>query len=134
MTRIWLSLVITGSLAQAGCQGVPDSLVEDGLADTDAGALAAADAAPPDDDDTGDGIELACSIAEIQPILQCVFENCLDEFGGDTFQTCITSNCAALFLGLSAECMQCVVSGISDPSSALDVCVSGFELPEFPPS
>jgi hypothetical protein len=92
------------------------------------------DAAPPEPepepepDPLGDlPVDLACTLDEIQPIFECVTENCLDALSDGTATTCIALNCGLLLLTLDPECSQCVLAGLSDPSSALEACVLGLD-------
>ena len=91
------------------------------------------DAGRPDAEPESDPLDdLACSIEEILPIVECVFTNCLDSFSDGTALTCVALNCGLLLLGLSPECSQCVLAGLADPSSALDSCLLGSDDPDFP--
>ena len=70
---------------------------------------------------------LACSLEEILPIVECVFSNCADSFEDGTTLTCVALSCGLLLLGLSPECSECVLAGLSDPASALDSCLLGLD-------
>lgn len=78
---------------------------------------------PPDDLP----VELACSIDEVQPILTCVTDNCLDSIADGTLLTCVTFSCGLLLLTLPPDCSQCILTGLTNPTGALDACVSGLD-------
>lgn len=127
-----------------------DMMQGDQIAGADAASASSIDAAPiPPDatppspdaepDTTELPIELACSIDELQPVLECVTENCVDSLSDGTILTCVTFSCGLLLLTLPPACSQCLLTGLSDPSSALDACVlglddlgSGFPMPPAP--
>ena len=128
-----------------------DTVGEDGsFTGADAGSASFPDAAPsipdaspptpqPDPDPTELPVDLACTLDDLQPILQCVTDNCLDSFADDSTLTCVTLSCGLLLLGLPSECSQCLLSALADPASALDACVqglddlgSGFPMPPAP--
>lgn len=80
-------------------------------------------------------VELACSLEEVRPILECVADKCADAVQDGTLATCMTFRCGLLFLGLPQECSQCIFAAVSDPSMALDSCVLGLDdlgLPSAP--
>ena len=133
-----LALLLCVSLASA-CD---DDMMEGGdVSGADAGSISFPDAAPslpdatppapdaePESDPLGDlPVDLACSLDEIQPIFECVTENCLDAISDGTAATCVALNCGLLLLTLPPDCSQCVLAGLSDPSSALDACVLGLD-------
>jgi hypothetical protein len=107
--------------ADAGSTSFPDA------------APSVADASPPTpppdpgSDPSGLPVDLACTLDELQPIIQCVTDNCLDSFADNTTLTCVTFSCGLLLLGLPPECSQCLFSALSDPASALDACVLGLD-------
>lgn len=71
-------------------------------------------------------VELACSVDEVQPILTCVTDHCLDSIADGNLLTCVTLSCGILLLTLPPDCSKCVVSGLTNPSGALDACASGL--------
>ena len=135
--------VLSLSLLITGC--VDDD--EQGLfAEADAGFVTAADAAPVSDaapvatpdaasppadaatTDPGDfPIELACTLEDVQPILECVTDNCLDSIADGDLLTCVTFSCGLLLLTTPPECTQCIFAGLTDTSMALDACVLGLD-------
>lgn len=106
----------------AAVASVPDADLVD---PPDASAPSAADAAVETPGDVP--VELACSLDEVQPILACVTDNCLDSIADNSLLTCVTLSCGLLLLTLPPDCSQCILTGLTDPGSALDVCVSGLE-------
>ena len=113
----------------------------------DSGAGVLPDAAPaipdaaalPDasDPDIGGGdfpVELACSLDDVQPILECVVDNCLDSIADNNLLTCVTLSCGLLLLTMPPECSQCILTGLTDTSMALDACVTGLDDLGMPPS
>ena len=139
-----IALLACFPLALVACD---DPMAEDG--DTfgaDSGTISQPDAAPvlPDaappvdapPEDVGEDfpIELACSLEEVQPIFECVTENCLESIQDGNLLTCVTLSCGLLFLTLPPECTQCVLAGLSDPSMALDSCVLGLDDLGLPPA
>jgi hypothetical protein len=114
--------------ADAGTPSFPDATPS--LPD----ASPPADAEPAPDDGEDFPIELACSLDEVQPIFECVAENCLDSLQDGTLATCVALSCGLLFLTLPAECSQCILTGLADPSMALDSCVLGLDDLGFPPA
>ncbi len=87
-----------------------------------------ADATPVDTTpDAGAGpIELACTLEDVQPLIECVTENCLESISDGTLTTCLAFSCGLLFLTMPPDCTQCILAGLTDPASALEVCVSGL--------
>ncbi len=142
MIRQALWLVGAFSLASAGCVGGEDGAIDvapdAGLAQSpdaapvpdahdiafDAALPPAADASVPTDDLP---VELACTLEDVQPILSCVSENCLESVSDGTLLTCVTLSCGLLLLTTPPECSQCILAGISDASTALDSCVLGLD-------
>lgn len=101
----------------------PDSGLVENAPDA---ALIVPDAAPVLPDATP-AITLACTLEDVQPLIECVTENCLESLSDGTLTTCLAVNCGILLLTMPQECTQCILAGVSDPSSALDVCVSGLD-------
>lgn len=92
----------------------------------DATPTAAPDAAqPPFPGDLP--VELACTLDDVQPILECVTENCVDSLSDGTLLSCVTFSCGLLLLTTPPECTQCLITGLSDSSMALDACVLGLD-------
>ncbi len=91
--------------------------------------LAAADATSTDTmPDAGSGaIELACTLEDVQPLIECVTDNCLESLSDGTLTTCLALSCGLLFLTMPPDCTQCILAGLTDPASALEVCVSGLD-------
>ena len=137
--KISFALLLCVSLASACGDGMGPG---DDFGGADAGvgssfpdaAPSLPDASPPatDAEPTSDlpgdlPVDLACSLDEVQPIFECVIDNCLEAFSDGTTLTCVALNCGLLLLTLDPECSQCVLAGLSDPASALDVCVLGLD-------
>lgn len=81
------------------------------------------DAARPDAPSPPDAvITVACSWAEIAPILTCAQDNCLN----DLSVACVTAHCALLVLDLSPSCQQCVFAIVTSGNlnGATEECVS----------
>lgn len=72
-------------------------------------------------------VELACTLDDVQSILECVTENCVDSIADGTLLTCVTFSCGLLLLTTPPECTQCLITGLSDTSMALDACVLGLD-------
>jgi hypothetical protein len=128
--------ILASVFLSAGCSD--DMTLGDQVAGADAGIAGTIDAAPtrpdasppsPDaePDTTELPIELACTLEELQPVIECVTENCADSFADGSILTCVTFSCGLLLLGLPPDCSQCLFAGLSDPSSALDACVLGLD-------
>lgn len=141
-----LPLVMTALLFTAcgsDSSGTPDGSISVG---PDANLIPAADAAPasadaaadqdPDagfDTDGGSGadagsIEVACTLDDIQPVLQCVADNCLgsqNQPGG--IAGCVALSCGAQLLALPPDCAQCVLTALSGNFGDIaDQCVDGL--------
>ena len=133
------------------CAACSDDMAPgDQVASADAGTVEVIDAAPPLPDATPPGpdaepdstelpIELACTLDELQPVLECVTENCADSFADGSTLTCVTLSCGLLLFALPSDCSQCLLTGLADPSSALEACVlglddlgNGFPMPPAP--
>ena len=95
--------------------------------------MAEADAAIDTMADAGSGaIELACTLEDVQPLIECVTDNCLASLSDGTLTTCLALNCGLLFLTMPPDCTQCILAGLTDPASALEVCVSGLDTGGMP--
>ncbi|MBL4633537.1 MAG: hypothetical protein JKY56_06685 [Kofleriaceae bacterium] len=104
--------------------GLSEPLTPDsGLAATPDASPTVPDAAPivPD---AAPGIELACTLEDILPLIQCVTDNCIESLSDGTIATCLAINCGILLLSMPPECTQCILAAVSDPASALDACVT----------
>jgi hypothetical protein len=137
---IGLATVLSLSLLSTGCVDDDEQDIfagaDAGFVTFDAQPVALSDAEPiPEPDaeptpvpDPGDfPIELACTLEDVQPILECVTDNCLDSLADGTLLTCVTFSCGLLLLTTPPECTQCIFAGITDTSMALDACVLGLD-------
>ena len=104
--------------------GLSEPLTPDSRVADPPDATIVPDAAPIVPDATP-GIELACTLEDIQPLIQCVTDNCIESLSDGTIATCLAINCGILLLSMPPECTQCILAGVSDPASALDACVTG---------
>lgn len=76
--------------------------------------------------DLGDA-SLACSLSEIQPILECAVDNnCLSD---PNPTVCVTTSCALEFLSLSPECGTCVLTGLLGTTSDIISACTGITIP-----
>lgn len=132
-------LTFAGSCTDESMDGgpplAPDSGGSADLADAassfpDAEVLA--DAAPSEADAGEFPVELACSLDEVTPIVECVADNCLDSLDNDLL-TCVTLSCGLLLLTLPPDCSQCIFAGLTDTSMVLDACVAGLDDLGLPP-
>jgi len=149
-----MTAVLALSLLSTGCVSDDE---QDAFAGADAGFATSSDAQPvvlpdaqpipqpdaqptpdPDPDPSDFPVELACTLDDVQPIFECVSENCLDALADGTLLTCVTLSCGLLLLTTPPECTQCIFAGLTDTSMALDACVLGLDdlgggsLPPFP--
>ncbi len=101
----------------------------DGAVGSSVDAAVPADANPPsaDAESNDPPIEFACSLDELQPIIECVTDNCLEDIADGNLATCVTFSCGLLFLTLPSDCSQCLLAGLSGSSMALDACVTGLD-------
>lgn len=130
---LFASLVIAAAIVAPACGG--DTAADDAIdvADpVDAPPTPDATPLPPPPDaeppPPPDAIlSFACTLEEIQPILTCVQENCLDNLSAE----CVTLNCGLLVLGLSPDCRDCVLTGVAtgDLQETAAACVDGPALP-----
>jgi hypothetical protein len=135
-TRL-LALACAGTLVAAGCgdeSNLDDSVdvVDSADGDPDAEPLPDAepppplpDAEPPPPPDAI--ISLACSLEELQPILTCAQESCIDDLTAE----CVALNCGLLLLGLSPSCRECALTAIAsggDLAAIAGACISGPDL------
>jgi hypothetical protein len=76
----------------------------------------------------GGSIEVACTLDEVQPILQCVVDNCLDaqdQPGG--IAGCVALACGLQLLTLPPDCAQCVLTALGGNFEDIaDQCISGL--------
>ncbi len=133
MSTLQTSLALLLCVCVAACG---DDWVRDGdVAGADAGGTSFPDATPPAPDAEPEStnplddlpVDLACTLEEIQPLIECITDNCLESISDGDVATCVAINCGLLLLGLPQECTQCVLAAIADPSNALDACVLGLD-------
>jgi len=133
---LFASLCLSAACIDGGGEGGLGDSPDSGFASSADATPATPDAAPPQadaapQDDPGLGgnfpVELACSLDDLQPVVTCVSDNCIDAFADGTLLTCVTINCGLLLLTLPPECSQCLLTGLTDTSMALDACVLGLD-------
>ncbi len=101
--------------------GITDGATTDGAGTTDANSF---DSAPPRRDGGQGPIEFACTLAEVQPIIQCVANTCTQNTDPQAIIECAITQCASTLLGLSGDCLQCALSAVSaDPQTILQNCL-----------
>ena len=72
-------------------------------------------------------ISFACTLAELQPILGCAQENCLNDLTAE----CVALNCGLLLFGLSDTCRDCALTAIAsggDIGAIAGACISGPDI------
>ena len=131
-----LLLLVTACSGGSIEAGAADAAADDSF--PDASPEPTPDAAPVDDvPDASPNdlpIQLACTLDDVLPIVECASENCTEAIADGSLLTCVTLHCGLLLFTLPPECSQCLLTGLGDSSMALDACVSGLdELDEGSP-
>lgn len=132
MRAIW----ILATVAMAACSESPEgtgSVPDAAVASSPDASPALPDAAPASPDAAGpteaDGGTpgFACSLDEVQPIFECVLQNCAEDLGDQAAMlACVTLSCGGELLSVSPECSECVLAGLSQDFDVIsDECMEG---------
>lgn len=67
----------------------------------------------------------ACEVADVQPLVDCLADQCGDVCG-DELPDCLLSSCAFQFVGLEDDCMRCAQANVDlDPDDVFNLCTTG---------